>query len=87
VLAVMRAVGVEDVPSLQLISTRCGPGSGSSPTAPRTELRAARSAFDAATVQASWSVGYVVVALWWWPAAVVAVGIAPAGWLCGRKAT
>jgi hypothetical protein len=52
----------------------------------RNELRAARSAFDAAALHASWAVGYLVVAIAWWPAAVIAAGVWTTGWLRGRAA-
>lgn len=52
----------------------------------RNELRAARSMFDAAALQASWALGYLVVAAIWWPAAVIAAGVWVTGWLRGRAA-
>jgi hypothetical protein len=52
----------------------------------RSELRAARSVFDAAALHASWAVGYLVVAAFWWPSAVIAVGVWTTGRLRGRAA-
>jgi hypothetical protein len=52
----------------------------------RSELRAARSVFDAAALHASWAVGYLVVAAFWWPSVVIAVGVWTTGWLRGRAA-
>jgi hypothetical protein len=52
----------------------------------RSELRAARSVFDAAALHAGWAVGYLVVAAFWWPSIVIAVGVWTTGWLRGRAA-
>jgi len=54
--------------------------------ATRAELRAARAAFDTATNQATWAVGYLMVGLFWWPAALIALGVGLTGWLRGRDA-
>ncbi len=54
--------------------------------ATRVELRAARTAFDTATNQGTWALGYLMVGLFWWPAALVALGVGTTGWLRGREA-
>lgn len=54
--------------------------------ATRVELRAARTAFDTATNQGTWTLGYLVVGLFWWPAVLVALGVGVTGWLRGREA-
>lgn len=54
--------------------------------APRAELRTARTAFDTATNQATWALGYLMVGLFWWPAVLVALGVGLTGWLRGRDA-
>lgn len=53
----------------------------------RNEIRAARTAFDAATSHATWASGYALVGLLWWPAFLIAAGIGITGWLRGRDAT
>lgn len=52
--------------------------------ATRVELRAARAAVDTAATHATWSFGYAVVALFWWPAAPIAMGVWLTGWARGR---
>lgn len=52
----------------------------------RAELRAARAAFDDAAAQATWALGYVLLAAFWWPAVVIAVAVWIAGWTRGRAA-
>jgi hypothetical protein len=54
--------------------------------AARAELQAARASFDATVNQATWSCGYALVAIFWWPASLVAIGIGLTGWAHGRKA-
>lgn len=46
----------------------------------RAEITAARQAVDRATVLAAWALLYLPLAVWWWPAAVVALGLALIGW-------
>ncbi|GAA3150370.1 hypothetical protein ACFQ0X_07355 [Streptomyces rectiviolaceus] len=38
------------------------------------QIQAARDSFSAAARLAAWAVGYALLACWWWPAALVAVG-------------
>ncbi|GAA1900961.1 hypothetical protein GCM10009837_24870 [Streptomyces durmitorensis] len=38
------------------------------------QIEAARDSFSAAARLAAWAVGYALLACWWWPAALVAVG-------------
>jgi hypothetical protein len=52
----------------------------------RLELRTARAAFDSAATQTTWAFGYSIIALFWWPAALVATGVWLTGWLRGRDA-
>jgi hypothetical protein len=52
----------------------------------RSELRTARSVFDAAALHASRAVGYLVVAASWWPSAVIAIGAWTTDWFRGRAA-
>ncbi|MFD4247638.1 hypothetical protein ACFWP3_39560 [Streptomyces sp. NPDC058525] len=54
------------------------------PEETRTELRAARAAYTGAAALAAWSVPYLLLALWWWPAAPVAAGIAAVALRRGR---
>ncbi|MFE4311909.1 hypothetical protein ACFRR6_38270 [Streptomyces sp. NPDC056891] len=50
------------------------------------EVQAARSALTAATRRAAWGLLYVLPALWWWPAALVAVVTWTGAWRQGRVA-
>ena len=52
----------------------------------RSELRAARSVFDTAAMQAGWAVGYLMLAVMWWPSALIAAGVWGVAWLRGRAA-
>jgi hypothetical protein len=52
----------------------------------RSELRAARSVFDTAAMQAGWAPGYLVLAVIWWPSALIATGVWVVAWLRGRAA-
>ncbi len=54
--------------------------------ATRSELRAARSLFDATALQAGWALAYLVTAVIWWPAAVIAAGVWVVAWIRGRAA-
>ncbi|MFB6979028.1 hypothetical protein [Streptomyces scopuliridis] len=38
------------------------------------QIQSARDSFSAAARLAAWAVGYALLAVWWWPAALVAVG-------------
>ncbi|MGW0391003.1 hypothetical protein ACWDYJ_08880 [Streptomyces sp. NPDC003042] len=40
------------------------------------QIQSARTSFGAAARLAAWAVGYALLAYWWWPAALVAVGCA-----------
>ncbi|MGQ7750067.1 hypothetical protein ACUN29_16465 [Streptomyces sp. WC2508] len=50
------------------------------------EIRSARDSFGAAARLASWAVGYALLAVWWWPAALIAVGCAAAARSRARNA-
>ncbi|MGW3158933.1 hypothetical protein [Streptomyces sp. NPDC001089] len=52
----------------------------------RTELRGARDVYDAAVRLAAWSVPYLLVAVWWWPSVLIALGLAAVGLRRGRAA-
>ncbi|MER5406040.1 hypothetical protein [Streptomyces sp. NPDC002769] len=52
----------------------------------RTELRGARDAYDAGVRLAAWSAPYLLVAVRWWPAALIAVGLGAVGLRRGRAA-
>lgn len=56
------------------------------PDATRTELAAARMALSSATRVGAWGLGYVVVGIWWWPAAVAGVVAIGTAWWRGRTA-
>lgn len=50
----------------------------------RAELRTAREAYDAAVRLTAWGPPYLLVAVWWWPAALIALGLATVGLRRGR---
>ncbi|WP_328907862.1 hypothetical protein OG230_35385 [Streptomyces sp. NBC_00234] len=50
------------------------------------QIQSARDSFGAASRLAAWAVGYALLALWWWPAALVAVGCATVSRSRGRSA-
>lgn len=52
----------------------------------RSDLIATQDSYTAATRLVGWSVLYLVLACWWWPAAVIAVSTCCAGWARGRAA-
>ncbi|MEU9271990.1 hypothetical protein AB0E04_42295 [Streptomyces sp. NPDC048251] len=54
--------------------------------AERGEVVAARGLFDAKVVQAAWACGYLLLALVWWPAAVVGLVVGASAWWDGRTA-
>ncbi|MER5922887.1 hypothetical protein [Streptomyces mirabilis] len=56
------------------------------PADTRTELRTAREAYDAAVRLTAWSLPYLLVAVWWWPSALIALGLAMLGARRGRSA-
>jgi hypothetical protein len=57
------------------------------PDTVRTELGTARDAFSAAARLTAWAVLYLVLAIWWWPAAPIAVITGVAGVIKGRDAS
>ncbi|GGM18009.1 hypothetical protein GCM10010129_72750 [Streptomyces fumigatiscleroticus] len=57
------------------------------PDGARSDLDRARAAFSAAAQLVAWAAGYAVLAVWWWPAAVIGCAVGVAGWLRGRAAT
>ncbi|MGI5240776.1 hypothetical protein [Dactylosporangium sp. CA-139066] len=57
------------------------------PEAARNELAAARTAVTANARLFAWGVLYLVPALWWWPAALVAVVTGAVAWRRARAAT
>ncbi|QFZ73290.1 hypothetical protein GFH48_08455 [Streptomyces fagopyri] len=52
----------------------------------RAELRGARDVYDAAVRLTAWSLPYLLVAVLWWPAALIALGVAAVGLRRGRSA-
>ena len=52
----------------------------------RTELRTAAEQFGTKAMQATWAVAYLLLAIVWWPAAIVAVVVGWAAWWDGRTA-
>ncbi|MGV4986351.1 hypothetical protein ACVB8X_09320 [Streptomyces sp. NRAIS4] len=54
------------------------------PDGARSDLHQARAAFSTAAQLIAWAGGYAVLAVWWWPAAVVAGAVGVAGWWRGR---
>jgi len=57
------------------------------PDTTRAEITTARQALTRATVLSAWTVPYLVLAAWWWPAAPLAACIAIAGLARTRTAT
>ncbi|MFJ8361770.1 hypothetical protein [Streptomyces sp. NPDC093984] len=56
------------------------------PDGVRLDLHQARAAFSAAAQLIAWAAGYAVLAVWWWPAAVLGCAVGAAGWWRGRAA-
>lgn len=56
------------------------------PESARTELRWARTQFDAATTLSAWGVLYLVIGVLWWPAGLAAMATIVVGWRRGREA-
>jgi hypothetical protein len=56
------------------------------PEPARAEITAAHAAFVAAVAAASWAWPYLLLAVAWWPAAVIGVAIGVTGWVRGRGA-
>ncbi|WP_107655769.1 hypothetical protein [Nocardia suismassiliense] len=56
------------------------------PSETRSEIRSARARYDAATRLAAWSIPYLLLAVWWWPSALLATTIALVGGRRGRAA-
>jgi hypothetical protein len=57
------------------------------PDAVRAELGTARDAFSATARLVAWGVLYLILAIWWWPSAVVALGVGTVAARKGRLAT
>jgi hypothetical protein len=57
------------------------------PDAPRSDLTAARAAYDSASRLASWGLLYIVLGGWWWPAALAGAAVVVAGWIRARYST
>jgi hypothetical protein len=56
------------------------------PETTRAELAGAHATFAAAVVTGTWALPYLVLTVFWWPAALVAVGIGTTGWARARAA-
>ncbi|PPK65041.1 hypothetical protein V5P93_004214 [Actinokineospora auranticolor] len=56
------------------------------PDTVRAEITAAESTFAAAVATGTWSLPYLVLAAWWWPAAVIGLVFGATGWAKGRHA-
>ncbi|MBJ7902515.1 hypothetical protein IF655_04315 [Streptomyces sp. DSM 110735] len=56
------------------------------PDSTRTELSTARRALSAAARLSAWGVAYLLLAIWWWPAAFIGVATALTGLSRGRTA-
>lgn len=52
----------------------------------RTDLTSAQDTYAAAARLIAWGVPYILLAIAWWPASVIGVGVVTAGWLRGRAA-
>ncbi|MFD5875542.1 hypothetical protein [Streptomyces sp. NPDC060322] len=50
------------------------------------QIRSVRTSFDAAARLIAWAVGYALLALWWWPAALIALGCGVVGRSRARSA-
>ncbi|AVH54857.1 MULTISPECIES: hypothetical protein [Streptomyces] len=57
------------------------------PDMARAEIATAQSAFASASRLAGWGLLYLVLAVWWWPSAVIACVTVGAAWQRGRAAT
>lgn len=57
------------------------------PETARTELAAAHDSYTAAARLFGWGLLYLAVALWWWPALVIATVTGVIAWIRGRAAT
>jgi hypothetical protein len=57
------------------------------PETTRAEITAARQALTRAISLTAWALLYLVLTVWWWPAALIALGLAVAGWWRIRAAT
>jgi hypothetical protein len=56
------------------------------PETTRTELGNAHAAFAAAVATGTWALPYLVLAAFWWPAALIAVCVGLTGWVRARSA-
>ncbi|GAA2141450.1 hypothetical protein [Streptomyces synnematoformans] len=54
------------------------------PEEARTECSAARAAFDSASSLAGWGALYFLAGCWWWPGAVLGLGMVLVAWRKGR---
>lgn len=57
------------------------------PDSARSELGAAQDAYAGSARMVGWGVLYLVLGLWWWPAAIIGVVTIGAGWFRARSAT
>ncbi|SDM38205.1 hypothetical protein [Nonomuraea jiangxiensis] len=57
------------------------------PDSARAEINAARDGYAASARLYGWSLLYLMLAVWWWPAAVIALAIATTAQLTTRSAT
>jgi hypothetical protein len=53
----------------------------------RNEISAARDAFSASARLTAWGVLYLILAIWWWPSAVIAIIVEAAAMVKARLAT
>jgi hypothetical protein len=53
----------------------------------RKELRSVITAVESAGLVGAWGLGYLVLGLWWWPAAVIGAVVLCTGWLRARQHT
>jgi hypothetical protein len=56
------------------------------PDPARAEITAAHGAFVTAVAVASWAWPYLLLAVVWWPAVVIAAAVGVIGWVRGRSA-
>lgn len=56
------------------------------PDTARAEIRAAHDAYEAGSRLMAWSPLYLLIAVWWWPSALIAAATALIGWRRGRSA-
>ena len=56
------------------------------PDTTRTEITTAHAAFAAAVATGTWAWPYLILAVLWWPAALIGIGIGVTGWARARSA-